>query len=94
MKESTSKEKILKKIRNALIEKTENPFGAVDFESNVYAKSGSSLDVIFAEAFTKIAGKFIYCADETEFLKNLQSLILEKQWTSIFCRDDKIRDNL
>jgi len=94
MKGSTSKEKILKNIRNALIDKAENPYPDLDFESNVYNEKSESLDIIFAEAFTKVAGKFIYCADQIEFLNNLQQLISDKQWDGLFCRDGKLRELL
>jgi len=94
MKGSTSKEKILKKIRNALIDKAENPYSNIDFESNVYTRKNESLDITFAEEFTKVAGKYIYCADQSEFLKNLQKLITEKNWPHIFCRDERLRELL
>ena len=36
MEDTTSREKVLKKIRNALISKTNNPFPSLDIESSVY----------------------------------------------------------
>ena len=48
MKESTSKEKVLKKVRNALINKLENPFKDVDFTSNVFFQQKEGPEVEFA----------------------------------------------
>jgi len=48
MKESTSKEKVLKSVRNALINKLENPFKNVDFYSPVLSKQEEVPEVQFA----------------------------------------------
>jgi len=90
MQETTSREKVLKKIRNALISKKENPFSSLDFESSVYQPFADSLDVTFALEFTKVSGKFIYCENETELKDNLISLIGENKWEHIFCLDPEI----
>jgi L-lactate dehydrogenase complex protein LldG len=91
MEESTSKEKVLKKIRDALIEKTEAPFPIIDTDSSVYQPIDEPLDVTFAQELLKVSGKFIYCESEDEFLAVLQSFILEKNWPVLFCYDDKIK---
>jgi len=90
MEESTSREKILKKIRDALIEKTEPPYPIIDQESSVYVEMTEPLDVTFAEALVRIAGKFVYCESEDEFIGNLKSFILEKDWGVLFCQDPKL----
>ena len=94
MQETTSREKVLKKIRNALISKKENPFSSLDFESSVYQPFADSLDVTFALEFTKVSGKFIYCENETELKDNLISLIGENKWEHVFCLDPKITSTL
>lgn len=75
MEESTSKEKILKNIRNALINKLENPFQSIDFESLLYSSEDEGQDVIFAREFTRIGGKFMYCANEMELQQGLVEII-------------------
>jgi len=60
MEESTSREKILKKVRDALIEKTEAPYPIIDQDSSVYKEITEPLDVAFAEELVRIAGKFVY----------------------------------
>jgi L-lactate dehydrogenase complex protein LldG len=90
MEESTSREKILKKIRGALISKTENPYPSLDNESSVYHPFEDSLDIAFAKEFSRIAGKFIYCESHTELKKNILALVSEKKWSHIFCREPNI----
>lgn len=94
MEETTSREKILKKIRNALINKTENPYPSVDIESSVYHEFEDTLDITFAHEFTKVEGKFIYCENEKELYDNLISLIAEKNWENIFCLEPGIKKTL
>jgi L-lactate dehydrogenase complex protein LldG len=91
MEESTSKEKVLKKIRDALIEKTDPPYPMTDMEGSVYAPLTEPLDVAFAEALVKVAGKFGYCESEDEFLGFLQNYILEKDWPVMYCYDEQLQ---
>jgi L-lactate dehydrogenase complex protein LldG len=90
MEDSTAREKILKKVRDALIEKTEPPYPIIDQDSSVYREMTDPLDVTFAEELVRIAGKFVYCENEDEFIATLQSFILEKDWGLLFCQDPKI----
>lgn len=87
MEESTSREKILKKVRDALIEKTEAPFPVIDTESSVFTEMTDTPDVVFAEALVNAGGKFVYCESQDDFLSTLQSFILEKDWPLIWCLD-------
>ena len=91
MEESTSKEKVLKKIRDALIEKTEAPFPLIDADTSVYQPMEEPLDVTFAQELLKVSGKFVYCESDDEFLSVLQAFILEKDWPVLFCYDEKIQ---
>lgn len=94
MEETTSREKILKKIRNALISKAENPYPSLDTESSVYHPIEDSLDITFAKEFTKAAGQFIYCEDMDELKTNLISLVAENKWENIYCQDNNIKKTL
>ncbi len=94
MEETTSREKILKNIRNALISKLENPFQNIDFESSVYPEFEDSLDITFAQEFTKAGGKFIYCENHTDFVRQLAILINESSWSSVFCKEPQIQSLL
>jgi L-lactate dehydrogenase complex protein LldG len=94
MEDSTSREKILKRVRDALIEKTEVPYPILDQDSSVYKDFTEPLDVTFAEEFTRIAGRFVYCDSEDEFISTLKNFILEKNWGLLFCQDQKIHEIL
>ena len=67
MEESTSREKVLKKVRDALIEKTEPPYPIIDQDSPVFREMTEPLDVNFAQELVKVSGKFVYCDSEDEF---------------------------
>jgi L-lactate dehydrogenase complex protein LldG len=94
MEESTSKEKVLKKVRNALINKTDNPYPNVDFDTLVYKEIEESLDVNFAREFTKMAGKFVYCENTDELISNLSLICNGNQWDEVFCSDPRFQEIL
>ena len=93
MKETTSKEKMLKKIRKALLEKRDNPYPNLE-DMPLYKESDEFLEVMFAEQFTAIAGQFIYCADEIQFIENLLQLADEKKLRKIYCWEQPLQQLL
>ena len=93
MKETTSKEKMLKKIRKALLEKRDNPYPNLE-DTPLYKESEEFLEVMFAEQFTAIAGQFIYCADEIQFIENLLQLADEKKLRKIYCWEPALQQLL
>jgi L-lactate dehydrogenase complex protein LldG len=94
MQEATSKEKVLKKVRKALIQKTKNPYPNLDYDSKIYSASDESLDILFAEEFTKVSGQFVYCENEEEFIRLITSLIKDREWNNLHAVDQKILDYL
>ncbi len=86
---TTAKENILKKIRKALAHPVPLPFPLSEGTADLYPAPTEELEIIFAEAFTKLQGKFVFCADEKELHLQLQQLIVAKQWMKIFCNDDR-----
>ncbi len=90
MKDSTSREKVLKEVRNALINKLENPFKNVDFSSPVMIAQEEVPDVQFAIKLNESGGTFIYCANEKDVANNLQALIEQEGWKNLYCTDEKI----
>jgi L-lactate dehydrogenase complex protein LldG len=91
MDETTTREKILKSIRNALIDKAPNPFPDVEFESSVYPPLKESVDVTFAQEFTKVSGKFIYCEDETDMAEKLKFVIHNNKLENVICFEEKLK---
>src|SRR5262245_48141971 len=82
--EPTSKERVLKNIRQALIQPTDQPFQNIDSTSSVYHQPTDSLDVIFAEEFTKIQGQFVYCESEEVMMQSLSTLTEKNNWQNLY----------
>lgn len=90
--EPKSKERILKNIRAALIHPTDQPFPNIDITSSVYRQPADTLDVIFAEEFTRIQGNFVYCENEKAFLDSLDSLAEKNSWENLYVWEFKLQD--
>lgn len=91
MDETTSREKVLKSIRNALISKLDNPYQDVDFESPVFKGLDDSPEMVFARELLNVSGKFVYCSDDNEFALMLDSVIQENKWGNIHCVDKDLQ---
>ena len=87
---SISKENILKKIRKALNYSTPLPFPNSEGNQTVFQPLQQEPEVEFAEQFTKLQGKFIYCINQQEFAFQLSSLVKKQNWEKIFCVEDKL----
>lgn len=94
MQESTSKEKVLKKIRKALIQKSPVDLSDIDFDSEIYSKTEEPLEITFAQNFSALNGKFIFCENENEFIEAITLLVKENNWKNIFCREESIKNTL
>lgn len=90
MDETTSREKVLKSIRNALMSKLDNPYQDVDFEASVFHDLDDAPEMVFARELINVAGKFVYCGDDVEFAETLKSVMAENKWTSIHCVDEQL----
>lgn len=93
MKESTAKEKMLKKIRKALLDKRDNPYPNLE-EAPLYPKAEDFLEVLFAEQFTAVAGSFLYCENEIQFIETLLELAEEKKWRKMYCWEPALQEIL
>lgn len=85
-----AKENILKKIRQALINPVPLPFPNSEGTQAVFTPGEDDDAIIFAEAFTKLQGKFAFCADEADLKKQLEGLIAEKQWSKVYFKEDMV----
>jgi L-lactate dehydrogenase complex protein LldG len=93
IKETTTKEKILTSIRNALLTKKSNPFGDVNFDSEVFSPlDKEDKEVVFASNLLENEGKFVYCESEENALEILKALIKEKGWGDVFAFDNVLLD--
>lgn len=88
---SSGKENILKKIRKALSESTPIPFPQSEGNHSVYQPPHQELEVEFAEQFTRLQGKFIFCVDPVELVAQLTALAGHQSWKKIVCREEKLQ---
>jgi L-lactate dehydrogenase complex protein LldG len=86
---STAKENILKRIKQALAKPVPLPFPENEEKTAIYETPQDELDVTFAEAFTQLQGKFAFCFDEKDMQQQVLQLITEKQWSKIYCKEDR-----
>jgi L-lactate dehydrogenase complex protein LldG len=91
---TTSKEKILKKIRKALIHKSLQEIGDVNTESDIFVNSEEPLEVQFAQNFVNVNGKFVFCENEHEFLENFAGIVKANKWEQLFCLEPAIKELL
>src|SRR5215210_2718052 len=94
MKTSSSKENILKKIRQALTNPVPVPFPQSEGNTNVFQPLKKELEIEFAENFTGLLGKFSFCMDEKELADQLQYLTEGKKLTSLFCKEQELKQKL
>ncbi len=92
---TTSKEKILKKVRQALIYKSKPKFTNIDLESNVYVQPNDiSILETFARNFTSIRGQFVICDNKFDFIDKLLTLQERRKLKSIYCWEEEIQQQL
>src|SRR5579872_2730916 len=94
MKVSSAKENILKKIRQALSQSTPIPFPQSEGNHSVFQPSRQELEVEFAEQFSKLLGKFVFCIDHRELANQLNTLVSHRGWKKVYCREEKLKATL
>ncbi|MCX6318399.1 MAG: lactate utilization protein [Bacteroidetes bacterium] len=94
MNVSPSKENILKKIRKALSHPTPLPFPQSEGSQSVFHPLQQEVEVEFAEQFTRLQGKFIYCINRQELAFQLASLIRKQDWQKVYCLEDKLLETV
>ena len=90
MNVSPSKENILKKIRKALSQPTPLPFPKSEGNESVFQPEQQEKEIEFAEQFTRLQGKFIYCINQQELAFQLSSLVKKMDWKKVFCLEDDL----
>ncbi len=81
---------MLKKIRQALLQKRENPNPAFE-DSPLYKDEEDPLDVTFAREFTNVAGQFVYCDGEINLIENLIILLEKLKLTKLYVWDKNLQ---
>jgi L-lactate dehydrogenase complex protein LldG len=94
MREATPKERMLKQIRKALIEKTDNPYPRLEESGPIFKQSDELLEIQFAQEFSKINGQFLFCENTEQCIEDLTQLIEERKWTNIYCWEKSLKEIL
>lgn len=87
---SASKENILKKIRKALSHPVPQPFPQSEGNQSVFAPLSDEPAIEFAEQFSKLQGRFVYCINRQELAFQLSSLIRKMDWQKVYCLEDEL----
>ena len=85
MNDSSSKENILKKIRQALSHPVPLPFPKSEGHNSVFLPATEDLEIIFAEEFSKLLGKFAFCMSQEDLTNQLRALIQSRNWKHVYC---------
>ncbi len=94
MESQGARNKILKKIKQALEAPVPLPFPNQLADTPIFIPTEKELAIGFAEKFTSLLGKFVYCADEKELVQQLSALIEAKQWHKIYSLETGWLDNM
>ncbi|MFZ9718473.1 MAG: LutC/YkgG family protein [Chitinophagaceae bacterium] len=87
MNVSPTKENVLKKIRQALSNPVPAPFSNSEGSGQFFHASEEDLAVQFANTFSALQGRFVFCSDEKELVQQLGQLIQSRNWQSLVCRE-------
>lgn len=90
MNVSPAKENILKKIRKALTQSTPLPFPGKEGTSTVFKPSRQELEIEFGEQFSKLLGKFVYCADTEELKTNIEAVVAHNKWERLYFKEEEL----
>jgi len=92
MHETTSREKILKRVRNAGLTSVDNRYSGVNQDAGIYVPAyDDDLLVTFAQELNNIGGSFVFCENRAEFISNFTVLMKSRKAASVFCVDDEIK---
>ena len=91
MSVSPAKENILKKIRQALSHPVPVPFPNSEGNNSVFQPPVDDMAVQFAQQFTSLQGKFVFCADEQDMAEQLLQLAAARKWDKVVCREKPLQ---
>jgi len=73
----------------ALATPTPLPFASSTGDQPVFPAPAEDLLVTFAEQFTLLQGKFVYCSDKEELQEQFGKLVYQNQWTRLYCEEQQ-----
>jgi len=93
IRNTTAKERMLKKVRQALLQKRDNPHPNLE-ELPLYKDETEPLDVTFARELNAVSGNFVYCDGEIAVVENLIALVEQFNISKIFVWEASIQKML
>ncbi|MNK23642.1 Lactate utilization protein C [compost metagenome] len=93
VKNATAKEIMLKRVRQALLQKNDNPHPNFK-ETPLYKDEDELVDIVFVRELTAAGGKFLYCDGEIGLIENLISLTEENSIKNIYAWEQGVQNLL
>ena len=78
----------------ALATPTPLPFPQAEGSENPVQPPAQDFVVEFAEQFSALQGKFVFCLDKAELVQGLETLFYQHQWTKIYCAEESLHSFL
>jgi L-lactate dehydrogenase complex protein LldG len=91
---NSSRDNILNRIKQALKKPVPVPFPESESNSFPFQLSTQELETEFAENFTKLQGRFSFCANEAELAVQLNLLAAQRKWSKVLCVEDDLKSKL
>ncbi len=89
-----ARENILNRIKQALKKSVPVPFPAAEGNEFLFQPADQDLEIIFAENFTQLQGRFSYCANEAELAIQLNALAAQRKWSKVYCVEQDLKNIL
>ncbi|HEY8388621.1 MAG TPA: LUD domain-containing protein [Parasegetibacter sp.] len=70
------------------------PFPQSEGNSSVYQPSLEELEIEFANQFSNLQGRFVFCANEQEMVSQLLALTRQLDWKEIYCCEKELAELL
>jgi L-lactate dehydrogenase complex protein LldG len=92
--ESTNKEQILAKVREAVMARDENKFSDVNMQADTWTpfKEEDGADFTFVERFKDNGGIFIYFESKDDFIEAMRQYVVDNQWEPLCSTSAKIAE--
>src|SRR3954465_13560349 len=87
---SSAKQNILKKIKQALENPVPLPFQ--EEENKDFFTVSNDLELLFAENFSALQGRFSFCSDENELVEQLQTLFAAREWNNVYINEQDLKN--
>jgi L-lactate dehydrogenase complex protein LldG len=91
---SSARKNILKKIKQALDKPVPLPFEDIDTARDVFVNDNPDLEVLFAENFSALQGRFAFCENAKELAQQLQVLFQTRKWEKVFIAEPQLKQIL